>query len=97
MLPKVAVTLAFTVPDVAVALAVSFKLVVDAMVDDVNVAVTPLGSPLTASVAEPVKPFAGVKVSVVLAELLRATVRLAGAAANVKLGAAFTVKLSVAE
>ena len=97
MLPEVAVTLAFTVPDVAVALAVSFKLVVDAMVDEVNVAATPLGRPLTASVAEPVKPFAGVKVSVVLAELLRATVRLAGAAANVKLGAAFTVKLSVAE
>jgi hypothetical protein len=97
MLPEVAVTLAFTVPGVAVALAVSFKVLVEAMVDDVKVAVTPLGSPVTASVAEPVKPFAGVNVSAVLAELLRATVRLVGEAANVKLGAAFTVRLSVAE
>jgi len=97
MLPEVAVRLAFTMPGAAVALAVSFKLVVDAMVDEVNVAVTPLGSPVTASVAEPVKPLAGVNVSAVVAELPRATVTLEGAAVKVKLGGALTVRLNVAE
>ena len=97
MLPEVAVTLAFTVPGVAVALAVSFKTLVDAMVDDVKVPVTPFGSPLIASVAEPVKPFAGANVSAVVAELPRATVTLEGAAANVKLGGAVTIRFSVVE
>jgi hypothetical protein len=97
MLPEVAVTLAFTVPGVAVALAVSFKTLVDAMVDGVKAAVTPLGSPLIASVAEPVKPFAGANVSAVVAELPRATVTLEGAAANVKLGGAVTIRFSVVE
>jgi hypothetical protein len=70
MLPEVAVTVALTVPGVAVALALSVRLDVPLMVVVLKVPVTPLGSPVTDNVADPVKPFCGVKVRFVDAEAL---------------------------
>jgi hypothetical protein len=87
--PEVAVMVSVAAPTAAVALAVSFNVV------PVNVPVTPVGSPLTARVVAPVKPFSGVTERVLVPEAPCVTLKLAGAAAKVKLGPAFTVRLSV--
>jgi hypothetical protein len=48
------------VPGVAVALAVSVKVLVDVVGFELNDAVTPLGRPDAAKLTLPVKPFSGV-------------------------------------
>jgi hypothetical protein len=89
--PDVPVTVKVDKPTTVEAAAVSFKVV------PVNTAVTPVGNPATARVAIPVKPFRGVTVMVFVPDAPCITLTLAGAAARVKLGPAFTVRLSVTE
>ena len=83
-------------PSGAAVVAESFS-VLDVVLAAVNEAVTPEGKPPTVKVGVPVKPFRGVTVTVLEADAPCVTIKLAGAVANVKLGAAFTARLSVAE
>jgi hypothetical protein len=92
--PDVPVMVTVARPAVAEAEAVSVSLLVELVLAGLNAAVTPVGNPLTVRLGEPVKPFAGVTVIVLLPDAPCVTLRLEGAAANVKLGPAFTVKLS---
>jgi hypothetical protein len=84
---EVAVRVSVAGPTTAEADAVSFR------VFPVKVAATPVGSPAIEMIGVPVKPFSGVTVSVLVPEAPCVTLKLAGAAANVKLGPAFTVRL----
>jgi hypothetical protein len=83
------------VPTGAEAAAVSVNLLVEAVLPGLNATVTPVGNPLAARVGEPVNPFRGVTVRVLLPEVPCVTLRLAGAAANAKPGAAVIVKPTV--
>jgi hypothetical protein len=94
-LPDVAVTVTVAGPAVADAAAVSVSVLVELMLAGLNAAVTPAGNPLTVRLAVPVKPFSGVSVMALLADAPGVTLKVAGAAANVKPGAPFTVRLSV--
>jgi len=62
----------------------------------VNAAVTPVGNPAKDRAGVPVKPFTGVTVSMLVPDVPCVTLRLAGAAAKVKLGQALIVRLKVA-
>jgi hypothetical protein len=81
------------VPVVAVLLAVNVRTLVDVVGFVPNAAVTPLGRAEVDSVTDPVKPFDGVTVIVLLPLVPCLTVKLAGEADSEKLGAAgaFTV------
>jgi len=94
MSPEVPVTFTFTIPTVAVALAEKLRDSVLAVVPRVNAAVTPTGRPETVSVTEPVKPFTGLRVIVLLAEFPCTSPMVAGLAAIVKLDGDATVTLS---
>ena len=85
----VAVTVSVDAPLTAVAAALSFKVV------PVNAAVTPAGKPVTDKVGVPLKPLTGVTVRVLVPDPPCVTIKLAGAAANVKPGPAFIVKLTL--
>jgi len=87
--PEVAVTVRVEEPAAAVVPAVSFNVV------PVKAAVTPPGRPVTASAAVPVKPLRGVTVKVLVPDPPGAKLKLAGEAASVKLGPAFTARLRV--
>jgi hypothetical protein len=89
--PDVAVMVSVAGPTSADAVAVSFSAV------PVKVAVTPAGRPPIAISGVLVKPFNGVTVRVLVPEEPCVTLKLAGAADNVKLGPAFMVRLILAE
>jgi hypothetical protein len=94
--PEVPVTVTVDVPVVAVLLAVKVRILVEVVGLVPKVAVTPLGRPEAESVTEPVKPFDGVTLIVLLPFVPCFTVRLAGEAASEKFGCAgaFTVRLT---
>jgi hypothetical protein len=95
--PEVPVTVTVAVPTVAVLLAVNVRALVEVVGFVPKLAVTPLGRPEAESVTDPVKPFDGVTVIVLLPLVPCFTVRLAGEADREKLGCAgaFTVRLMV--
>ena len=95
-LPEVPLMVTVAVPVAAVLLAVSVRTLAPVVGLVPNVAVTPLGSPDAASVTLPANPFLPETVMVVFPEAPWATVREAGEAPNVKLGAGFTVKVTFA-
>jgi len=90
--PEVAVTVRVAEPGTADALAVSVSVPAELMLAGLNTAVTPAGNPATVRLAAPVKPFSGASVSALDPDVPGVTLRLAGAAANVKLGAGLTVR-----
>jgi hypothetical protein len=92
MLAEVPVTVTVAVPVVAALPAVNARVLVELALAGLNAAVTPVGNPAIARLTAPVKPFAGVTVTVLVPDAPRPTVRLAGAAASVKLGATAIVK-----
>ena len=77
--------------------AVSFSVLVEAVLAGVKLAVTPAGSAPIARAAAPVKPFSGVTVTTLVPVPPCVTLKIAGAAANVKLGPGFTVRERVTE
>jgi hypothetical protein len=85
--PDVAVMVSAAGPTTAVGAAINFSVL------PVNAAVTPVGIPTIARVGVPVKPFSGVTVKVLVPVAPCITLKLAGEAATVKLGPAFTVRL----
>jgi len=91
--PDVPLTVMVLVPVVAVLLAVKVRTLVDVVGLVPNVAVTPLGRVEVDSVTDPLKPFAGVTVMVLLPLLPCFTVKLVGEAESEKFGVAgaFTV------
>ena len=91
--PEVPVTVIVLVPVVAVLLAVKVSTLVDPVGLVPKEAVTPLGRADVDSVTDPLKPFAGVTVMVLLPLVPCFTVRLAGEAESEKSGCAgaFTV------
>lgn len=89
--PTVPVTVSVDAPSAAEAVTVTLRVV------PVNAAVTPAGAPAMVRTGVPVKPFNGFSVIVLDPAPPAPTLRLAGAADNVKLGPAFTVRLSVTE
>ena len=95
--PDVPVIVIVLVPVVAVLLAVKVSTLVDVVGLVPNEAVTPLGRAELDSVTDPVKPFEGVTVMVLLPLVPCLTVKLAGEAESEKSGAAgaFTVRLMV--
>jgi hypothetical protein len=96
-LPDVPVMVKVAVPAVATLLATSVSvLVVPVAGLGVKVAETLLGRPETERVTLPLKPYSGLTVMVLPAELPCAMVRVLGEAERVKLGAPFTVSASVA-
>jgi len=96
-LPEVPVTVTVVVPVVAVLLAVKVRTLVDVVGLVPNEAVTPLGRAELESVTDPVNPFDGVTVIVLLPLVPCFTVRLLGDAESEKsaTGAAFTVRVMV--
>jgi len=95
--PEVPVTVTVAAPVVAVLLAVSVNVLVLVVLAGLKLAVTPLGRPEAARLTEPVKPFTGVTVMVLVPLAPRLIVTLAGEAESEKFGvaAAFTVRLMV--
>lgn len=95
--PEVPVTVTVADPTVAVLLAVNVRTLVEVVGLVPKLAVTPLGRPEAESVTDPVKPFEGATVIVLLPFVPCFTVRLEGEAESEKLGCAgaFTVKLIV--
>lgn len=95
--PEVPVTVTVLVPTVAVLLAANVRALVDVVGFVPKLAVTPLGRADVESVTDPVKPFVGDTVIVLLPLVPCFTVRLAGEAESEKLGCAgaFTVRLMV--
>ena len=79
-------TVTVLVPTVAVLLAVNVRTLVEVVGLVPKLAVTPLGRPEAESVTDPVKPFVGVSVTVLLPFVPCFTVRLAGEADSEKLG-----------
>lgn len=94
-LPDVPVTLTVAVPVVADADAVNVKVLIEVAGFGLNAAVTPDGSPEAEKLTLPLKPFAGVIVSVLVAVLPCTTVALLGLADNVKVGAGVIVRAIV--
>lgn len=78
--PEVPVTVMVLVPVVAVLLAVKLRTLVDVVGFVPNEAVTPLGRAEVESVTDPVKPFDGVTVIVLLPLVPCFTVKLVGEA-----------------
>jgi len=95
-LPEVPLMVTVVVPVAAVLLAVRVSTLVPVVGLVPNAAVTPLGRPDAASVTLPANPFLPETVMVVLPDAPWATEREAGEAANVKLGAGLTVKVTFA-
>jgi hypothetical protein len=98
-LPETPVIVTVVVPVAAVLLAVNVKELLLVVTAGLNVALTPDGSPEADKVTFPLNPFWGVSVTVVPAPLPPcARVRVVGDAerVNVGVGAAFTVRLTVA-
>jgi len=98
--PPVPLTVTFTVPVVAALEAASVSvLLVPVAEAGLNVAVTPLGAPVALKATALVKPPVRVMVIVLAPLAPRFTVRLAGLAERVKLGAggALTVRTNVVE
>ena len=94
--PPVPVTVTVAGPRAAVAAAVKVTTVLLPVVEaGTNAAVTPAGSPVAVKATAPAKPPVRVMVTVLVAEAPRTTVTLAGLAASVKFGAAFTVSAIV--
>jgi len=83
------------VPVAAEVLAVSVNVLVPVVLAGLKDAVTPLGNPDADKLTLPLKPFVGFTVMVLLPLFPWVTVRLDGAADNVKFGAAFTVRVTV--
>ena len=96
-MPDFAVMVNVVVPIDAEALAVSVSVLVEVALAGLKAAVTPVGNPPAVRLTAPVKPFTGVTVMVLLPDVPCVTLRLAGAAPNVTLGAPFTVTLTVTE
>jgi hypothetical protein len=97
MLPEVALSVAVAVPTVAVAVAERVSLLVELVLAGLNAAVTPLGKPVMATLAEPVNPLAGVMVTAPLAEDPCAKLKLEGEIPSEKLDPPVTVNASVME
>lgn len=98
-LPETPVIVTVVVPVAAVLLAINVKELLLVVTAGLNVAVTPDGRPDADKVTFPLKPFWGVSVTVVPAPLPPCVrVRAVGDAESVKVGvgAAFTVRLTVA-
>jgi len=83
------------VPAAAEALAVRVNVLVELAGFGLKLAVTPLGRPEAEKVTEPLKPFAGARVIVLLPLVPCARLKVPGEAEMVKLGDAVTVKLIV--
>lgn len=81
-------------PGEAVPLAAKVSLLVPVVLAGMKEAFTPPGKPDAVRVTLPLKPFCGVTVSVVAPLEPCAKLRLVGAADSVKLGGAFTVRVS---
>lgn len=86
--PETPVTVTVAGPVVAVELALSVRTLLDVVGLVPNVAVTPAGNPDAESVTDPVNPFSGFTVMVLLPLLPCVTVNEAGEADNVKSGVA---------
>jgi hypothetical protein len=93
-LPDVPVTVTVAVPVFAVALAVKVNTLLDEAGFGLKAAVTPLGKPDAEKVTLPVKPFAGVIVSVLVLVVPWTIARLLGLADKENVGAGATVKLT---
>ena len=91
-LPDVPVMVTVATPTVAVLLAVSVSTLVPVVGLLLKEAVTPLGRPVAARVALLENPFFGVSVMVDVPDAPWATLRDAGDAERVKLGAGLTVR-----
>jgi hypothetical protein len=65
-LPDAPLIVTTKVPNAAVELAVSVRVLVEVVGFGLNEAVTPLGNPVAVSVTLPLKPFAGVMVMVLV-------------------------------
>ena len=93
-MPETPVMVIVLVPVVAVLLAVKVRVLLDVVGLALNVAVTPLGRVEVESVTDPVKPFEGVTVIVLLPLVPCFTVKLVGEAESEKLGAAGAAMVS---
>jgi hypothetical protein len=78
--PLVPVTVTVADPVVAVVEAVKVRVLVPVVDAGLKLAVTPAGKPLAARATEPVKPFSGLTVMVLLPDAPWATVKLVGLA-----------------
>ena len=96
--PEVPVMVTREFPVVAVLLAASVSMLVLIVLGELNVAVTPLGTPEADRATLPVKPPDGATVIVLVPLAPCVTVRLLGIAESLKSGtdAAITVRLNVA-
>ena len=94
-LPEVPVMVTVAVPAVAVAAADKVNVLVDVAGFELKLAVTPLGRPEAEKLTEPLKPFAGVMLIVLVPLVPCSTLKLLGEAEMVKLGDAVTVRLMV--
>jgi len=93
--PDVPVIVRVAAVDAAVLAAVRLKVLVVLVLLEPRTAVTPAGSPLTKRLTAELKPFCGLTVTVVAPLPPGPMVRVAGAAARVKLAGAGTVRESV--
>jgi hypothetical protein len=84
--PEEPVTVTVAVPAVAVLLALKVRELVPVVLDGLNAAVTPLGSPETPRATIPLKPFCPATLILLLPLPARGTVRLLGEDKRLKLG-----------
>jgi hypothetical protein len=84
--PLVPVTVTLAVPVAAVLEAVKVRVLVPVVEAGLKLAVTPAGKPLAARATEPLKPFSGLTVMVLLPDAPWATERLVGLADSEKSG-----------
>ena len=89
--PLVPVTVRFTVPVVAVALAANVSVLAPVVDVGLKVAVTPVGWPLTLNATAPVKPLNAFTLIVLVALAPRATLTVPGVAESAKSGVAVPV------
>ena len=94
--PDLPVTLTVDAPVEAVAEAVSVRIALDGVDPELNDPTTPLGKPERVTVTVLLKPFFGVKVSVLFTEAPRGTLRADGEADTVKVGGSTTVSAMAA-
>jgi len=94
-LPDAPLIVTTKVPNAAVGLAVNVSVLLEVVGFGLNDAVTPLGKLVADNVTLPVKPLAGITVIALVPWLPCTTVTALGDAPRLKLGAAFTVTLSV--
>jgi hypothetical protein len=95
-LPDLPMTLTVDAPVEAVAEAVSVRIALDGVDPELNDPTTPLGRPERVTVTELLKPFSGVKVSVVFPEVPCGTLTAGGVADKLKVGGRTTVSAMVA-